>query len=93
MSPSSTPQTTAHQHRIRKEFTRQADTMAAAAVFTDQEILDRIRQAAALTAQLCIEYDPQPHYDARAPSKAGADVVAHARETVQDIISKSLAVS
>jgi hypothetical protein len=49
MSPSSTPQTTAHQQRIRDEFTRQADTMAAA-VFTDQEILDRIRQAAALTA-------------------------------------------
>lgn len=51
MPSSSTPQTTAHQERIRDEFTRQADTMAAAAVFTDQEILDRIRQAAALTPQ------------------------------------------
>ena len=48
---------------------------------------------AAKAAQLCIEYDPQPPYDAGAPSKAGADVVAHARETVQDIIKKSLAVS
>ncbi|PON15628.1 hypothetical protein C2W62_22795 [Candidatus Entotheonella serta] len=48
---SSKPQTTAHQHRIRDEFTRQADTMATAAVFTDQEILDRIRQAAGLTPQ------------------------------------------
>ena len=51
MSQSSTPQATTHQHRIRDEFARQADTMAAAAVFTDQEILDRIRQAAALTSQ------------------------------------------
>jgi len=51
MSSSSTPQTTAHQLRIRDEFTRQADSMAAAVVFTDQEILDRIRQAAALTPQ------------------------------------------
>lgn len=37
---SSKPQTTAHQHRIWDEFTRQADTMATAAVFTDQEVLD-----------------------------------------------------
>ena len=39
-----------------------------------------------------IEYDPQPPYDAGAPSKAGADVVAYARETVQDIVRKSLSV-
>ncbi len=45
---------------------------------------------AAKAAQLCIEYDPQPPYNAGAPSKAGAAVVAHARETVQEIISKSL---
>jgi transcriptional regulator GlxA family with amidase domain len=47
---------------------------------------------AAKAAQLCIEYDPQPPYDAGAPSKAGADVVAYARETVQDIVRKSLSV-
>ena len=38
-----------HQSSIRHEFTRQADTMSAAAVFTDQDILARIRDAAGLT--------------------------------------------
>ncbi len=45
---------------------------------------------AAKAAQLCIEYDPQPPYNAGAPSKAGTDVVAYARETVQDMVRKSL---
>jgi 2-polyprenyl-3-methyl-5-hydroxy-6-metoxy-1,4-benzoquinol methylase len=40
-----------HHVQIRDEFTRQADTMGAAAVFTDAEILDRIRAAAGLTPQ------------------------------------------
>ena len=47
MSPSSTPQTTAYQHRMREEFTRQAETMAAATVCTDQEILNRKHTAVA----------------------------------------------
>jgi putative intracellular protease/amidase len=47
---------------------------------------------AAKAAQLCIEYDPQPPYDSGAPSKASADVVAQARETVQEIVSKSLSI-
>jgi ubiquinone/menaquinone biosynthesis C-methylase UbiE len=38
-----------HQSQIRDEFTRQADAMVASAVFTDQEILARIRHAAGLT--------------------------------------------
>ena len=46
---------------------------------------------AAKAAQLCIEYDPQPPYDAGSPSKAGAAVVAQARETVKDIIARTLA--
>ena len=40
-----------HRAQIRDEFTRQADAMTASAVFTDQEILDRIRVAAGLTPQ------------------------------------------
>ncbi len=40
-----------HQTQIRDEFTRQADTMVASAVFTDEDILARIRDAAALTPQ------------------------------------------
>ncbi len=46
---------------------------------------------AAKAAQLCIEYDPQPPYDAGAPSKAGAAVIEKARATVKDIVAKSLA--
>jgi putative intracellular protease/amidase len=46
---------------------------------------------AAKEAQLCIEYDPQPPYDAGAPSKAGAAVVEKARATVKDIVAKTLA--
>jgi len=46
---------------------------------------------AAKAAQLCIEYDPQPPYDAGAPSKAGEAVIARARATVKDIVAKSLA--
>lgn len=41
-----------HQAQIRDEFTRQADTMVAAAVFTDTDILDRIRVAAGLTPHM-----------------------------------------
>src|SRR5688572_14551801 len=40
-----------HQTQIRDEFTRQADTMMASAVFTDEQILARIRDAAGLTPQ------------------------------------------
>ena len=46
---------------------------------------------AAKAAQLCIEYDPQPPYDAGAPSKAGEAVIARARATVKDIVAKALA--
>jgi putative intracellular protease/amidase len=45
---------------------------------------------AAKEAQLCIEYDPQPPYDAGAPSKAGSVVVEKARATVKNIVAKSL---
>jgi ubiquinone/menaquinone biosynthesis C-methylase UbiE len=38
-----------HQRRVRNEFSRQADTMAAAAIFTDERILTHIREAAGLT--------------------------------------------
>ncbi len=37
-----------HQTRVRDEFSRQAETMAPAAVFTDEGILARIREAASL---------------------------------------------
>ena len=40
-----------HRARIRDEFTRQAETMTTSTVFTDQEILARIRDAAGLTSQ------------------------------------------
>jgi len=46
---------------------------------------------AAKQAQLCIEYDPQPPYDAGAPSKADPLVVEKARATVKDIVAKALA--
>jgi len=46
---------------------------------------------AAKEAQLCIEYDPQPPYDAGSPSKAGPVIVENARATVKDIIAKILA--
>jgi putative intracellular protease/amidase len=46
---------------------------------------------AAKAAQLCIEYDPQPPYDAGAPSKAGAAVTEQARANVKDILAKTLA--
>lgn len=46
---------------------------------------------AAKTAQLCIEYDPQPPYDAGSPAKAGPALVEKARATVKDIIAKTLA--
>lgn len=45
----------------------------------------------AKAAQLCIEYDPQPPYDAGAPSKASATVVEQARKTVTEIVQRSLA--
>ena len=46
---------------------------------------------AAKAAQLSIEYDPQPPYDAGAPSKAGEAVIARARASVKDIVAKALA--
>jgi transcriptional regulator GlxA family with amidase domain len=46
---------------------------------------------AAKQAQLCIEYDPQPPYDAGAPSKADPHVIENARATVKDIVAKALA--
>lgn len=46
---------------------------------------------AARAAQLCIEYDPQPPYDAGAPSKAGEATIARARDTVKEIVQKVLA--
>ena len=46
---------------------------------------------AAKEAQLCIEYDPQPPYDAGAPSKATPQVIENARATVTNIVAKSLA--
>lgn len=46
---------------------------------------------AAKAAQLCVDYDPQPPYDAGAPSKAGAAVIERARATVKDILAKTLA--
>lgn len=46
---------------------------------------------AAKAAQLCIEYDPQPPYDAGSPTKAGAAVIERARETVKTVIQRVLA--
>jgi hypothetical protein len=46
---------------------------------------------AAREAQLCIEYDPQPPYDAGAPSKVTPLVLEKARANVKDIVSRSLA--
>jgi ubiquinone/menaquinone biosynthesis C-methylase UbiE len=40
-----------HQAIVREEFARQADTMATAAVFNDQTVLARIRDAAQITPQ------------------------------------------
>jgi putative intracellular protease/amidase len=48
-------------------------------------------ETAAKSAQLCIEYDPQPPFDAGAPSKAGEAVIAHARKTVETVMKKELA--
>jgi len=45
----------------------------------------------ASAAQLCIEYDPQPPYDAGAPSKASAAVQARARATIDAVMAKELA--
>ncbi len=46
---------------------------------------------AAKAAQLCIEYDPQPPYDAGAPSKAGDAIIAKARETVAGFVARAKA--
>jgi putative intracellular protease/amidase len=46
---------------------------------------------AAKEAQLCIEYDPQPPYDAGAPSKVTQSVLEKARANVKDIVSRTLA--
>jgi transcriptional regulator GlxA family with amidase domain len=46
---------------------------------------------AAREAQLCIEYDPQPPYDAGAPSKATPAVIEKARATVKNIVARTLA--
>ncbi len=40
-----------HDHLITQEFTRQADAMSTAAHFNDETILDRICDAATMTAQ------------------------------------------
>lgn len=48
-------------------------------------------QEAAEAAQLSIEYDPQPPFDAGAPSKAGEAVIGRVKETVQAIIQRELA--
>ncbi len=47
-------------------------------------------EAAARSAQLCIEYDPQPPFDSGAPSKAGEAIIKQARETVQAVLQKVL---
>ncbi len=47
-------------------------------------------EEAARAAQLCIEYDPQPPFDAGAPSKAGQATIDRARETVQAVLQKVL---
>lgn len=39
-----------HDERVRREFTRQADTMAGAALFNDAAVLERIREAVHFTA-------------------------------------------
>ncbi len=41
-----------HHTRIREEFSRQADAMAASAVFTDAESLDRLLKATGVTSAL-----------------------------------------
>ena len=41
----------AHDTPIRKEFSRQADAMARAALFNDAGVLARIREAARLTGR------------------------------------------
>lgn len=45
----------------------------------------------AAAAQLCIEYDPQPPYDAGAPSKASDAVQARARQIIDDAFARELA--
>ncbi|MCW5773523.1 MAG: DJ-1/PfpI family protein [Rhodospirillaceae bacterium] len=45
---------------------------------------------AAKAAQLTIEYDPQPPYDAGAPSKAAPAVVDLARSTIKDAVARAL---
>lgn len=48
-------------------------------------------EEAAKKAQLCIEYDPQPPFDAGAPSKAGPDLVAKTRADVMKAVQRALA--
>ena len=44
----------------------------------------------AQVAQLCIEYDPQPPFDAGAPSKAPAAVLEQARGTLTTVVQNAL---
>jgi ubiquinone/menaquinone biosynthesis C-methylase UbiE len=67
----------AHQAQVRDEFTRQADTMVAAAVFTDEDILSRIRQAAGLTRQTrVLDLACGPGIVAEALARDAGEVVA-----------------
>jgi transcriptional regulator GlxA family with amidase domain len=45
--------------------------------------------AAAQTAQLLIEYDPQPPFDAGSPDKAPAQIVSAARDEFRKLSQKS----
>ena len=54
-------------------------------------ISHRKRNPTAHGVPLCNEYDPQPPYDAGAPSKVDPLVVEKARVTVKDIVAKALA--
>ncbi|MGQ4810574.1 putative methyltransferase YcgJ [Candidatus Entotheonellaceae bacterium PAL068K] len=71
------PQHEQHQTQIRREFTRQADTLSAAAIFTDEHILARIRQAAGLTRQArLLDVACGPGIVAAALAPEAGDVVA-----------------
>jgi hypothetical protein len=48
-------------------------------------------EEAAKKAQLCIEYDPQPPFDAGAPSKAGPALVEKTRADVMKAVQRALA--
>ena len=60
----------------------------AALVFDKLTLLDIVGPAE--VAQLCIEYDPQPLFDAGAPSKASAAVLEAARGTLTTVVRDAL---